>query len=251
VNCLFASDLHDDENAYVKYVNELKKNYYNFGIISGDLCDYSYELKEIRKAPGVNDDDLLEELYDPDDTVEELNDRVEEYRRNPNTPLAKYVEMKEKKLKDLLKTAKKPIFIIPGNHDISYWKSEGRIHNVHNKCYRYRGYRIIGYRYTRLEVSETEERQHLSKLESKMKGKVILVTHAPAYGILDKSYRGISIGSVPILEILKKHKVLLHLFGHVHHSFGFENSSINGAYPIKKMFISIKLPDLVIKEVNV
>ncbi len=49
----------------------------------------------------------------------------------------------------------------------------------------------------------------------------ILITHAPAHGILDKTMYGEEVGSKELKEELPKLKDLkLHMFGHIHHSYG-------------------------------
>ncbi|UJR37206.1 hypothetical protein I4U23_029915 [Adineta vaga] len=49
----------------------------------------------------------------------------------------------------------------------------------------------------------------------------ILLTHSPPHGILDKSMRGYSIGCKELLQsVLTRVKPKLHVFGHVHASYG-------------------------------
>lgn len=52
---------------------------------------------------------------------------------------------------------------------------------------------------------------------------------------------GISIGSKCISEFLNTRNVKLHLFGHVHESFGMTANAINGAYPLYKKMVGIDL----------
>jgi Icc-related predicted phosphoesterase len=66
----------------------------------------------------------------------------------------------------------------------------------------------------------------------------VFITHGPPKDILDNKL-GESVGSVSLLEYVKKHKPKYHLFGHAHHSRGtisnglttFSNASI-----VKKLF---------------
>ena len=48
----------------------------------------------------------------------------------------------------------------------------------------------------------------------------ILVTHGPPYGILDKTHRGEHLGCPELLNRVKEIKPKLHIFGHVHESYG-------------------------------
>ena len=69
---------------------------------------------------------------------------------------------------------------------------------------------------------ETEE--NLEKLYSKIPDDTnILVTHSPAYGILDNNTEGKHCGSMSLLKRIKQLKSLkYHIFGHIHESKGIK-----------------------------
>ncbi|GAA4313836.1 hypothetical protein GCM10023115_29450 [Pontixanthobacter gangjinensis] len=48
----------------------------------------------------------------------------------------------------------------------------------------------------------------------------ILITHTPAFGILDEISRGINLGCEELAQILKVVQPSHHLFGHIHHGSG-------------------------------
>jgi Icc-related predicted phosphoesterase len=59
----------------------------------------------------------------------------------------------------------------------------------------------------------------------------ILVTHSPPYGILDEIHREVfcgerdeNVGSECLLEAVLKKRPKLHIFGHIHESYGFKTS---------------------------
>jgi Icc-related predicted phosphoesterase len=241
---LFTSDIHEDLVAYDRFVYLLKERNYDIGIISGDLMEYDLTIKEMESTPGVHSDDLLEELYDPEDSIDDLNERVIRYRKNRNTPLYKTIKYKENKIRKILKSANKPIVIIPGNHDIADWHSDNVIHNVHNKGFQYMGYNFIGFKYTSLEISQRAESRYIKRVERKIINKTILVTHAPPYGILDMNYRQEHIGSKVLARIHTNQNIVLHLFGHVHHSFGFSGKAANGSYVKEKKYIEINTDEI-------
>jgi len=62
----------------------------------------------------------------------------------------------------------------------------------------------------------------------------LLVTHTPPYGILDRTSQGKSVGCEELAERVKQIQPKLHLFGHVHESYGrreMENTIfINASY---------------------
>lgn len=56
----------------------------------------------------------------------------------------------------------------------------------------------------------------------------VLITHGPAYGICDEAYRvGFNttehVGCVDLLDAIKRVKPKIHLFGHIHYSYGSGN----------------------------
>ncbi len=67
---------------------------------------------------------------------------------------------------------------------------------------------------------EFSEEEILSKLDAVSKENMILMVHAPAYGINDQIPSGLSVGSKSILEICKKYHPRLVLSGHIHEAFG-------------------------------
>lgn len=67
---------------------------------------------------------------------------------------------------------------------------------------------------------EFSEEEIFSKLDAISKDGMILMVHAPAYGINDVIPAGFSVGSKSILEICKKYHPRLVLSGHIHESFG-------------------------------
>ena len=48
----------------------------------------------------------------------------------------------------------------------------------------------------------------------------ILITHCPPYKILDKNGKGVRAGSRYLREISLDRKPTVHIFGHIHESFG-------------------------------
>ncbi len=53
-------------------------------------------------------------------------------------------------------------------------------------------------------------------------GTDILLTHCPPYGILDKTKRGVKIGSKSLLSRIKKIKPKIVIFGHNHEGYGVD-----------------------------
>ncbi|MCL1810856.1 MAG: metallophosphoesterase [Methanomassiliicoccaceae archaeon] len=73
---------------------------------------------------------------------------------------------------------------------------------------------------------ELEEEVIYKMLKPISKEGMILMVHAPPYGINDKAPSGVSVGSKSILRIVNEFKPILVLSGHMHESRGIE--CVNG-----------------------
>jgi predicted phosphodiesterase len=51
-------------------------------------------------------------------------------------------------------------------------------------------------------------------------GTQVLVTHGPPMGVLDRTWRGTSVGCVDLADAVARVKPRLHVFGHIHESHG-------------------------------
>jgi len=54
-----------------------------------------------------------------------------------------------------------------------------------------------------------------------------LLTHGPAYGILDQNSSGRHCGCQALLNCVNTDKPRYHIFGHIHHSYGKQKKAIN------------------------
>ena len=70
---------------------------------------------------------------------------------------------------------------------------------------------------TPCEFTEEEISENLERIS---KEGMILMVHAPAYGINDQIPSGLSVGSKAILDICKKYRPKVVLSGHIHEAFG-------------------------------
>ncbi len=48
----------------------------------------------------------------------------------------------------------------------------------------------------------------------------VLITHGPAYGILDKTFQNLNVGCTNLLTKIEEIKPQYHIFGHIHEGFG-------------------------------
>ena len=137
---------------------------------------------------------------------------------------------------------------IPGNHDwalerdFEYWRDQFTKHGIHllnDSGIELEGIKIWGspvqpwfnswaFNRARTEAEATTEhpwiKPHWDLIPSDTE---ILLTHGPAYGILDEvSYKGsnpeINVGCKELLKKIKKTQIKLHVFGHIHEGRGFQ-----------------------------
>lgn len=126
----------------------------------------------------------------------------------------------------------KHVIFISGNHDINF--TPDRTADLPDNCYhlhdtgiKLEGIYFYGSAYTPRfgdwGFGETED-----KLEKRFahipKKTQVLLTHGPAYSILDKNRNGELCGSKALYAKIKNlPKLKLHLFGHIHEGAGIEN----------------------------
>jgi Icc-related predicted phosphoesterase len=72
----------------------------------------------------------------------------------------------------------------------------------------------------------------------------VLITHGPAYGILDTTFQNLNVGCVSLLTKIEQINPLYHIFGHIHEGFGLteregttfiNTSSVDFGYKIRKL----------------
>jgi hypothetical protein len=190
----------------------------------------------------------------------EISENEEERKRHLKETVEdkKILQKEVLKLKGLVKYFSKinekiPIYGIWGNADHLWVTSQTTIFkyikNFHLKSIKINGINFIGYNGRPKYIFETYENpterafdenkafKELSEVFEKTKGKIIFVTHAPPYEILDRveeKYRKYAvgtygkkakeghIGSIAFRKIDNKFKPVLHVFGHIHECKGFK-----------------------------
>jgi len=209
---LFTSDLHGLSSAYQRFAQVLAGAQFDVGVISGDLMTYTDDLR-----------------------------------------------LAEDRCKHTLQKAGKQILFLMGNDDGilgSEWTDEGDIRNLHGRRIEIAGVAFVGYQYTNpfvggpFEKPESEQAIDLKALESVVDQNTVLVTHGPPYGILDQLPDGRSVGSKPLRTFVDHVNPKLHLFGHVHSSFGVSANSVNGSFPDRRIFISVDLATMTVDQVE-
>jgi Icc-related predicted phosphoesterase len=129
-----------------------------------------------------------------------------------------------------------PVLYIMGNDDavdmIYLEDSATNVKSIHGRKVTVKGVGFVGYQYCTpfmggiFEKQEEDIWSDLNGLSTLIDQETVLVTHAPAYGILDRTlmidgtgFTGHG-GSRSILRLVKDVAPMAHLHGHIHGSFG-------------------------------
>lgn len=154
-------------------------------------------------------------------------------------------------LAGIFKQARIPVLYVMGNDDLMEWQpSAAGFESLHGRRITLEGFHFVGYQYSlpfaggTFEKTEDQIRADLDALEPLLDAKTILVTHSPAYGILDLGVLDQHAGSRSILEVVRKHNVLAHIHGHIHRCFGREGLHFNVASAGKRRAMLLELPSL-------
>lgn len=244
---LFTSDLHGLDSAYVRFSELLKEVNYDIGVLGGDLMGYPSEL-EVESAKG----DLRQsDKMAAGDNKQNIKDLILEIA----------LQNKQKYYKAILRQAGKPIVFIMGNDDGILglgraWTSEGKFVDINQRRAKHGKYNLVGYHYTSpfvggvYEKTVSDQENDFSILEEMIDHNTILVSHGPPLGILDTAADGKHVGSKALLDLVERTSPRLHLFGHIHSNFGNNGSSVNGAYPHSRKFVSVNVDTLQMESIG-
>ena len=122
--------------------------------------------------------------------------------------------------KKLFKSVSVISFAVPGNWDYGCYVDE-KAYCSDYSIIEYGGYYffLVGNNFP-LEFDKVAM-LHTKKIPAK---KLILVTHYPPYGILDRLWSGRHVGYPEFEKFVRAKKPLLHVFGHIHEDFGLEKA---------------------------
>jgi Icc-related predicted phosphoesterase len=232
---LFTSDLHGFEPAYREFAKRLTEGAYDVGVLAGDLMTFPSEAdiesaqSELRRTGTID-----------------FAEKGEGARRAEQFALRRM----EQSFKEILMHSGKPVVFVMGNDDGilgngSGWNSEGRIVDIHMRRARYGDCHFVGYRYTNpfvggtFEKSEEDQEKDFLTLEGLIDEGSVLVTHGPAWGTMDIAGDGKHVGSRALRRLIESRRPRLHLFGHIHRTFGIDGNRVNGSYPASRKFIGI------------
>lgn len=144
-----------------------------------------------------------------------------------------------------------PVMYVMGNDDwIDLEPDSSRQRSIHGRRVNYGSSNFVGYQYTLPfmggvnERSEEQMREDLRSLERDVDGETILVTHGPAYGILDRGILDRPAGSRALSELTSRRAFRVHVHGHIHREFGRHGRHFNVASGGQKRAMIIDVSEL-------
>lgn len=127
---------------------------------------------------------------------------------------------------ELVKMIESEVYAIPGNCDSRDMpeKIGSAAHDMHMKSVKVGGFRLVGLGGSNITIFDTPfeltENEIYNALKPISKEGMILMTHAPSYGIFDKIPSGLSVGSPSIKKIVEEFRPIVALSGHIHEDRG-------------------------------
>lgn len=130
--------------------------------------------------------------------------------------------------KEILKQFKKETYFIPGNCDPKDIpeKVSDVVKSVHGKSFFIDDVKFAAFGGSNPTIFdtpfETSEEEIFRVLDSISSENMVLMTHAPSYGILDEIPSGLNVGSTAIRDIVQKYHPIVALSGHIHEAIGIK-----------------------------
>jgi uncharacterized protein len=152
----------------------------------------------------------------------------------------------------LLRTIPVPVCYVMGNDDhVELGHEDYRIKPVHGRRLAFGAFNVVGYQCStpfvggRFEKPEDEIAADLRQtIEPILDEDTLLVTHTPARGYADRIFSGDHVGSCALAESLTRTRILCHIHGHIHHSFGRAENHFNVAAGGRRRAMIIDVPSL-------
>ncbi|MDR1404569.1 MAG: metallophosphoesterase [Candidatus Methanoplasma sp.] len=132
----------------------------------------------------------------------------------------------EEKAMDILGSIESRVYALPGNCDPRSLPNmiSGIAVDMHGKTAEIGGYHVAGLGGSNPTIFDTpfelEEDEIYRILKPISEMGMILMVHAPSYGINDTIPSGVHVGSKSILRIVNEFRPILVLSGHIHEDFG-------------------------------
>ncbi len=176
---------------------------------------------------------VFTDLHQKMSVVPKINEMIDRYGAEFTVCLGDVTDMGTvEDAKGILSQIKGDVYAIPGNCDpIDFPEGISDVAiDMHGRMTEIDGLRFVGLGGSNITIFgtpfELEEEDITDFLEGNCDEGMVLMTHAPSYGILDQIPSGLSVGSPAIKDIVDRFHPILAMSGHIHEAIGVE--VING-----------------------
>ncbi len=119
----------------------------------------------------------------------------------------------------------KPVLMIHGNHESSsllknLCKPLDNLTFIHKKFHKFKDVLFVGYGGGGFSLTEPDFEKFVKKNKNKIKGKVVLIVHAPPFGTKLDKLNSEHYGNKSITKFIEKFKPKLVVCGHFHETAG-------------------------------
>ncbi len=170
---------------------------------------------------------LITDLHQHHSAIGWINDEIEQYKVDFVIHLGDVTDMgTSQDAVELLSKIKSKVYVLPGNCDPRDMPEKIRdvAVDMHGKKINIEGHDIVGFGGgnespfgTPFELEDDEFYNGLKAIASEG---MILMTHAPSYGMLDEIPTGAHVGCPAIRKIVDEYHPILAMSGHIHEAIG-------------------------------
>jgi hypothetical protein len=170
---------------------------------------------------------VITDLHQHHSALGWINEEIEQYDVDFVLHLGDVTDLgTDKDAVDLLSKIKAKVYVIPGNCDPTTMPQAIKdvAVDMHGKKINIDGYDIVGLGGGNISPFQTpfelEDEDIYDALKANATEGMILMTHAPSYGVLDEIPSGIHVGCPAIKNIIDEYHPILALSGHIHEAIG-------------------------------
>jgi len=170
---------------------------------------------------------LITDLHQKDSAIDWINKEIADYKVDFVIHLGDVTDLgTADKAKELLSRIKAKTYVLPGNCDPRDMpeKIKDVAVDMHKKKVVIDGHDIVGIGGGNISPFdspfELQEDEIYDGLKCNASKGMILMTHAPSYGILDEIPSGAHVGCPAIKKIVDEYRPILAMSGHIHEAVG-------------------------------
>ena len=175
---------------------------------------------------------LITDLHQHHSAMGWINEEIEQYKVDFVIHLGDVTDMgTSEDAVELLSKIKSKVYVIPGNCDPRDMPEKIRdvATDLHGKKVTIEGHDIVGFGGGNKSPFgtpfELEDDEIYEGIKANASEGMILMTHAPSYGMMDKITLGMHVGCKGITKIVEEYHPILAMSGHIHEAIGCETKN--------------------------